>query len=421
MKIFLAGATGFIGSHVLRALIKNGHQVIAAARNPKQIAGNVETLHIDFAHQQEINDWLPHVQDVDVVINCVGIIQENKRQSFTALHHQAPKALFEACEQTGVKRVIQVSALGADAQAETPYHLSKRAADQALMQLEIDWYVLRPSVVYGSGGGSFALFNALAALPVTLLPDEGKSVIQPIHIDDLTQAVLQCVESKLPAKQVIDAVGEQALSLREFLQQLRHWQGLGDLRVLSLPYALFVPLAIIGEKITIMPLNRDTLRMLQRGNHADVQPFANAFGFMPQSLQNALAPPTQAERWQAGLYFLHSLLLLSIALTWISAGLVSAFFYPTADSYDMLQTLGISGVLAPVMLYGAAALDVVLGEAMLHSRWLKWAVYGQISVMLFYTLLITLFLPEYWLHPFGPVVKNLPLLVASLILLAIRK
>lgn len=424
MKILITGVTGFIGWSVFQALRARGHRIVACVRDPMAMPvwlKNAEIIRADFTHDCEVKDWLPRLRDIDVVINTVGIIQETARQSFEIVHHRAPVALFQACIQAKVKRVIQISALGADAKAETAYHLSKRAADEILMDADLAWYVLRPSIVYGPRATSFALFCALAALPITPLPEGGHQLIQPIHIDDLSRAIVQCAQGEIAGKQLINAVGPAPLSLQAFLSQLRQGLGGGKLRVLPISSIIASPVAGINELFGASPLTRDSLRMLQRGNHADVQPFIKTFSFTPKAIDETLSLPSQAELWQARLYFLRPLLRLSIAFTWLSAGLVSAFFYPAAQSYAMLQTLGASDWIAPLLLYGAAGLDCMLGLATLSKRWVRLAGMMQIAIMLIYTAIITMFLPEYWLHPFGPIVKNLPLLVATLMMLAMEK
>jgi uncharacterized protein YbjT (DUF2867 family) len=102
--------------------------------------------------------------------------------------------------------VIQISALGADDQALSRYHLSKRAADDHLAASSLDWTVLRPSIVYGPGAHSMALFEALAALPLTPLINRGEQEIQPIHVADLTRAVLHCLAPEGPAGVRVDLV-----------------------------------------------------------------------------------------------------------------------------------------------------------------------------------------------------------------------
>ena len=110
-----------------------------------------------------------------------------------------------------------------------------------------------------------------------------------------------------------------------------------------------------------------------------------------------------------------SLLRLSIALVWLSTAVVSAGVYPVDESLALLARVGLSGTPALVALYGAAALDLALGVAVLAVR-RRWIWTLQLAVVLGYTAIITVCLPEQWLHPYGPMVKNLPILAAMLLL-----
>ena len=146
MNILLTGSTGFIGSHILGELIRLDYHVTACVREPASPSLNVRYEVIDFVRATDVKDWLPLLDNIDVVINSVGIISESKSQTFSALHTRAPVALFRAAEVAGVRQIIQISALGADEQAQSHYHLSKREADEALQSLSLSWYILRPSL-----------------------------------------------------------------------------------------------------------------------------------------------------------------------------------------------------------------------------------------------------------------------------------
>ncbi len=425
MRILITGASGFIGSHLVQGLLEAGHEVVACARHPEQIRQrwpDITTIPADFANDHAEADWIPRLQGVDIVINAVGIISEGRNQTFDALHTHAPIALFQACESAGVKRVIQISALGADATAFSHYHLSKRAADNFLRELNLDWAIVMPSLVYGPGAKSMAMFKTIVTFPLIPLIDDGGQETQPIHIDDMTRAILQLVESPSPLRTDIEMVGPEPVTMKALYQKLRHWLGLGPARFISVPYLLALYGARWAGLLGNTPINAEAVQMLQNGNTADVEPFIARFGFQPQGLDQTFAatPARQADQWHAGLSLLAPALRLSIAFVWICAGIVSAFIFPVEQSYAMLARVGIAGTWQPLMLYGAAATDILLGLATLFSFRLRPVALIQIWIILLYSTIITLWLPEYWTHPFGPISKNIPLIVATMIMLVLE-
>ncbi|HRJ51448.1 MAG TPA: NAD(P)H-binding protein [Candidatus Thiothrix moscowensis] len=280
MNILLTGASGFIGGHIRQALLAAGHHVTPVSRQHG----------LDFTRMLTPQDWLPHLQNVEVVINSVGIIAETRGQTFAALHYRAPAALFRACVMAGVPRVVQISALGADEQAFTPYQLSKKAADDVLRELPLEWFVLRPSLVYGEGGKSSALFRYMANLPVIPRVGDGGQRIQPVHVSDVVATVMQCLQVA-SARRTLDVVGAYPLSFVEWLQAMRREAGKKPALTLPIPLGLVMASAQVGRFLVPM-LHPDNLRMLQRGNVANVQPLADFLGRSPHP--PALSPAKQA-------------------------------------------------------------------------------------------------------------------------------
>ena len=420
MSVLVAGADGFIGRHLVAALLARGHQVIGAVRRPDRFARlfpGLEHVHADFTQDQSPEDWLPRLAGVEIVINAVGIFTEHGEQTFEAIHSKAPQALFAACAQAGVRRVIQISALGADSQAHSRFHLSKRAADDTLAALNLEGIIVQPSLVFGPGGQSAAFFIQLAALPLLVIPGKGNQQVQPVHLDDLIAALLALLESETPRRGRVPIVGPKPVSLREFFVELRRSLGLPPAMVVPIPTTLINLAVPLGEQLKLPFLSREALEMLERGNTASPEAISGLLNRLPRPINEFIPSSWQPTARQAAqLAWLRPLLRLALAFVWLIAGIVSLGIYPVEQSYALLAATGITGVLAPIALYSASLLDLALGGATLVLRQARRLWQFQIGVILIYSAVITWDLPEFWIHPFGPIAKNIPIL-ALLILL----
>lgn len=180
--------------------------------------------------------------------------------------------------------------------------------------------------------------------------------------------------------------------------------------------------AAVGERLSAGPLNREILAMLERGNTSDPAPMARALGRPPRPLAQALAlePASQADRLSARLFFVRPLLRWSLGLLWVATGVLSFGLYQIEKSYQLMAATGLTGAPADVALYGAATLDLLLG-ALLLARWRPRLVgVAQIALMAAFSLIAVGLPAEYWLHPFAPLLKNLPLAAATLAMIALE-
>jgi uncharacterized protein YbjT (DUF2867 family) len=410
--ILLTGASGFLGRSVAAALERAGHEVIRASRHAgtSGYAGSAAHVAVDYTKDFAASTWAARLAGVDAVINAVGIFRERPGKTFEAIHVQAPRALFAACASAGI-RVVQISALGADAGAVSRYHSSKREADDFLLAASPASVVAKPSIVFGAGGASAALFTTLASMPVVALPGAGDQRIQPIHVDDFTDAIVKLATSNESAGLRVPLVGREPVSLRDFLAELRRSMGLRPATFIPVPWGMATAGARLAGLHPRSLVDVDSLGMLARGNTADASATRQLLGRPPLAVRQFIAPAAaSAARASARLGWLLPVLRLSVAVVWIVSGLVSLGLYPVEQSYALLARAGLAGPFAALALYGAAALDLFFGVATLAmaSRRLLWLAQGAVIVA--YTLIITLSLPEYWLHPFGPVLKNLPML-----------
>jgi uncharacterized protein YbjT (DUF2867 family) len=415
-RVLVLGATGFIGRHVVEALRRCGYDVVRAVR-PGRGLGLPDAVEVDYRRDHAAADWLPRLDGIHAVVNAVGILRESHDASFEALHVKAPLALFEAAAASGVAKIVQISALGADLDAASRYHLSKKRADDALARMNGPWTIVQPSLVFGEHGASAALFTMLAALPVIPVPGDGAQRVQPIHIDDLAEAIVSLLESDAHDGRRIAAVGPRVLTMRELLEALRTAMCLPRAAVLRVPMTFVRAAAAVGDRLPRALLDRETLGMLERGNTASPDAIASVLGRIPRPAEAFIEPAAaQAVAGRAKLLWLLPLMRIAVALVWIVTGIVSLGIYPVDESYALLARVGITGALAAVALYGAALLDIFFGVAMLTLRRRRRLYEAQLAVIFAYTLIIAVWLPEFWAHPYGPVLKNLPIL-AGLILL----
>lgn len=413
MVILITGATGFIGRRLVATLRAAGHRVIAVSRHA---GADSDAISADFTRDLDPERWVPRLSGVDVVINAVGIIRERGQQTFVNIHTRAPQALFAACATAGVKRVIQISALGAE-RGTTGYFKSKHAADMYLAALPLSWTIVQPSLVFGAGGASASLFALLASLPIVPLPAGGHQRVQPIHIDDVVGALREIVESSAMTRRRVALVGPAPVSLKDFLQRLRTRMQLPPARFISIPAAMMRASAAVAELLPGSLLDRETLSMLNAGNTASPEDTQRVLGRPPGAPEQLLTDEQRdALLREARLAWLLPMLRVSIALVWIWTGIVSLGLYPTQQSYELLARVGIGGALAPVMLYGAAVLDLLIGIGTLVLRRRRWLWLLQLAVIGGYTVIITFKLPEFWLHPYGPLSKNLVMLAAIYLL-----
>jgi uncharacterized protein YbjT (DUF2867 family) len=378
----------------------------------------------DFNRDVTAACWLPRLAGIDAVINCAGVLQGSPGQSIEAIHLTAPKALFEACRQAGVRRVIQISAISADPRANTPYARTKHAADMFLRTLDLDWIVLRPSLIYAAGSyGGTSLLRALAATPWRIpVVGDGGQLFQPIHVDDLTRTILVCLDSPSLVRRTLDPVGPETLSLAQILRLLRAWMGFPAAPLLRVPLTLVRLACRVGDVVGAGPLRTTSLKQIEFGNVGDPAGFSAAVGFVPRAMDAALrANPAQAQdRWHARLTLLRPALTLSLALLWLVSGLVGLVQSPGAVA-AVLAPLGLPGAFAPLLGGGACALDLVIA-ALLVAGWKPHLVGRlQLGVVVGYTVGLTVALPSLWLDPFGPLLKNVPVLAAIAAWLAIAE
>jgi len=420
MNILITGAGGFIGSHIAHTLAKSGHMVTGCVRRkPATGSGNIRYIICDFAADTKPESWQARLEGIDIVINVVGIITESGPNTFKRVHVEATQALFDACKEACIKHVIHISALGVCETAKTAYNITKLAADTYLQNLKIPYTILRPSWLYGQRSPSFEVLCAFAALPLIPVVDKGQYKVQPLWVTDFATGVSALVKQG-PQNTILDVGGPEQFPIKEVLSQFRHWLGLRKAPILPVPASLTRHIVKLGDVLFKGPINSASFDMLTRHNITESVLFWQKTGIQPQTLPQTLAqnPVQRSDTFYARLFFVLPLLRYSLAFMWIASALIPALFIPKSVLLDLFAEVHITGRIADITLWGALGVDFILGVALLSGRYVRLTCMLQMGIIALYTVALSLFAPHWWLHPYGPVLKNIPILIATWAVLA---
>lgn len=415
MRVMVVGASGFIGRRVAGALLAAGHEVVAAVRRvgeTRRTFPGITVIRCDLSVDTTPDAWLPRIKGCDAIVNVAGVLQDKAAKR---IHVEAPKALYEACLAAGVRRIVHVSAVSANAEVQTDYATTKLAGERALKSLDLDWTILRPSLIYGEGSyGGTSLLRGLAGFPVvTPLPGTGDQMFQPLHVDDLCQVIAAALERQDLVRVTLDPVGPDRVSLADIVAKWRAWLGFPLASQVQLPMRLMAVGARVGDLLGLAPINTTSLRQLVHGNVASFEAYANATGLAPIGFDEALnrRPANVQDRWQARLFFLRLALRFGLAAFWLMSGLIGF----AAETSIIGQAAAVTGLAADTMATMAlvgCAIDILIGIALLFGWKPILTGFVQITLTLGYPLLLGVFLPHLLLDPLGALVKNLPLLLA---------
>jgi len=426
VRILVLGATGLIGSAVAARLTREGHEVVGVARRLGTETRRVPAarwIALDLRDVRGPEDWRPHLAGIDAVVNCAGALQDGGRDDVAAAHVRGPAALWRACEEAGVRRVVQVSAMNVDRGGVSAFSRTKSEGDAALEASGLDWVILRPSVVVGrqAYGGS-ALFRGLASLPVLpRTPEAG--ALDIVQLDDVAETVVRLLAPGAPSHVALELAGPERLGFEETVAAYRRWLGWSPARLISLPgWAMAVAYRLgdlIGRLGWRPPIRSTARREIVRGATGDGAEWRRVTGIEPQPLSAALAaePASVQERWFARLYLLKPLAIGVFALFWLMTGFVS--LGPGYERAVAVMRSTDAAAVAELSTVAGGIADVAVGCMIMWRRTAKLGLLLAFLISLFYILAGTLLIPELWADPLGPMMKIWPILALNLVCLAI--
>jgi NADH dehydrogenase len=264
------GGSGFIGRYVVRDLARTGKTVRVAVRDP----GRALFLKTSGKLGQIVPLYAPVIDDAavrravegaDWVVNLVGILSESRRTTFKAIHADAVARMAHAASEAGVKRFVQVSAIGADPASDSRYAATKGEGEVAARREFPGTTILRPSVVFGPEDNFFNRFAAMTRIMPFMPVIEGATQMQPVYVGDVAAAVAAALRSDDAIGKTYEIGGPKVWLFVDLLAYILKVTG-RDLPLVNMPVPLVQLQAWVLEKLPGKILTRDQLKLLKRDN-----------------------------------------------------------------------------------------------------------------------------------------------------------
>jgi uncharacterized protein YbjT (DUF2867 family) len=288
--VLLVGGSGFIGRHLAQRLVSRGLRVRVVSRDPFRGAapsGEVEPVSASIEDRAAMERAL---EGAWAVVNLVGTTSAATERAFYALHRDAPARLALAARRAGATRFIHLSAMGIGLDAPSAADRSKAAGEQAVREARPDAVLVRPALVYGPGDHFFTRFAPLAQkAPAIPLIGGGHTRFQPIHVDDLVEAMVRLIEQPATAGRTFELGADEVYSFRELIERL--CRALGRRPWLApIPYAVAEAGARLTQWLPRAPLTLDQVRLLKTDKvMSDPQRGPRSLGLSPRALEPFLS------------------------------------------------------------------------------------------------------------------------------------
>jgi len=287
MLVSVLGATGFVGSHLVPHLVAHGHRVRAVSRSGRRLPDwdeRVEPVAANVETGEGLDDAL---LGVDGVVHLVAIPRERGGRSFEGVNVRGVQNSVIAATRQRVRRFVHVSNLGSTDDPRFRYLASKHRGEAIVRQSALDWIVLRPSLLFGTGDGFFNLIKTTLTWwspGVIAIPGDGLARFQPLSVDDLAIAIESCLTDPGRVHNVYELGGPEQITYREIVERVMRASGKRRLE-LNVPIPLISALTAVTDRVLpIFPVSHDQVASMSRPNVTDLDAFERAFGIRPRPM-----------------------------------------------------------------------------------------------------------------------------------------
>jgi uncharacterized protein YbjT (DUF2867 family) len=297
------GGSGFIGRYVVKRLAQQGYVVRVAVRDPEAAlflkpmgaVGQVVPLYASVMNEGTVHRA---VAGAEIVVNLVGALAESRAASFEAVHAEGAHRIARIAAETGVRRLIQISAIGADPNSPSRYAATKGKAEHAVLEAFPTATVLRPSLVFGMEDKFFNRFAEIARISPFMPVICGATKMQPVYVGDVADAVMAALANDASMGKVYELGGPRVWSFREILAFILQ-ETKRDKPLVNIPMGIARMQASILQHVPGKPLTPDQLLMLETDNVVAPGALGLAdLGLTPTPVE--LVVPTYLSRYQPG-------------------------------------------------------------------------------------------------------------------------
>lgn len=287
MNVYLTGATGFVGSYVLRELIRGGHNVRCLVRGePRQLSvesADVEQVEGSITDPPSLDGTMA---DCEAVVHLVGILDEkpSKGMTFEAVHYEGTKAVVNEALDAGVTTFIHMSSNGARSDGVSDYQRTKWKAEQYVKEADFShWTIFQPTLIFGDPGPDNPEFASRIARqlvkPFPVLPvfGDGEFEMQPISIEEVAAAFVQALTREAANGRTYPAGGQELMSYKELLDRITDGVGHGRKKKIPVAMAVMRPAVQTLGRTGLLPISPDQFEMLVEGNTCDSRAFYRDF------------------------------------------------------------------------------------------------------------------------------------------------
>ena len=431
--ILVLGASGLIGRFVTDDLRARGFRVVGLARHlspaQKMSALDLELpiLSLDAAALTR----LLREHAVDVVVNCLGVLQDGPGSDTKAVHRDFVVRLLEALSDSGrAIRLVHISIPGTARQDHTAFATTKREAERLIAASHIPHAILRPGfVIAPSAYGGSAMLRAIAAFPLDLPTAEMATPFQPVAVEDIAATIAWLAARDVDDESVKavswDLMQSEPMTMAGVVKQFRFAFGTAGWPRVAMPSFMLDLGAKIGDfanSLGWMPPMRSTaIAELRRGVTGDPSTWIAATGIAPKTLAEAVGrhPASIQDKWFARLFLIKALIIASLVAFWVVSGFIALVVSYRAAA-GILSAHGFPPALVDPVTIGTSLMDISIGVLIAFRRTAAIGLVAGIVASLGYMAGAAILTPDLWIEPLGALVKTGPAIVLMLVALLAR-